>query len=113
MQTQAQVPGTQTVVEIDTEYPFGDTVNITVTTRNESLPIHVRIPSWAFGAQATFNGKRVGVTAGAMNKVGCTECVCVSARARVCLCLCIHVCVCVCVCVCLCPCERVGFPVLP
>eukprot|EP00051_Salpingoeca_urceolata_P028392 m.486606 g.486606 ORF g.486606 m.486606 type:complete len:766 (+) comp24518_c0_seq1:130-2427(+) len=44
------------IVDIDTSYPFEDQVHITVIAKR-AMPLHLRIPSWASGAQV--NGSAV------------------------------------------------------
>ena len=41
---------------VDTEYPFGDTVTLTLTGAPAGTPLYVRIPSWATGATVSVNG---------------------------------------------------------
>lgn len=60
----AKLPDGSTI-DIDTTYPFEDTVAITVTAKS-GMPIYLRIPSWA--SKATLDGKPVG-PAGSMYKV--------------------------------------------
>ncbi|EGD77577.1 hypothetical protein PTSG_08674 [Salpingoeca rosetta] len=55
-------------MDIITDYPFGDTVTINVTA-HRAMPVHVRIPSWAYDAVMAVDGARVSATAGQMNKV--------------------------------------------
>lgn len=57
------VTSTGTVVNIDTAYPFEDTVTITVTPKPPTSTIYIRVPSWA-GPSSTINGQTV--TAGTM-----------------------------------------------
>ena len=48
---------TGTTVSVDTEYPFGDDVAITVTgPAIAGMPLYVRIPSWATNASIIVNG---------------------------------------------------------
>ncbi|MFG2043215.1 RICIN domain-containing protein [Dactylosporangium sp. NPDC048998] len=50
---------TVTIVE-DTDYPFGDTVTLTVSTPGAvSFPLYLRIPGWSTGAQVRVNGTLV------------------------------------------------------
>ena len=47
--------------EMDTLYPFRDTVSLKIT-KAENHPFHVRIPGWCKAAKATVNGKEVTLT---------------------------------------------------
>ena len=55
-------------VDIDTNYPYEDTVRITVNAK-AAMPLYVRIPGWATGT--TVNGQTDGVVNGTMHKVAC------------------------------------------
>jgi hypothetical protein len=53
-----QVKGVNVTVETDTEYPFRDTVRITVAAeRGVRFPLLLRIPGWAAGASLRIDGK--------------------------------------------------------
>jgi DUF1680 family protein len=43
-------------VEIDTDYPFGDTVTIHVNVRSGAVPLYFRVPEWATGSTYELNG---------------------------------------------------------
>eukprot|EP01062_Namystynia_karyoxenos_P031287 TRINITY_DN23219_c0_g1_i1.p1 TRINITY_DN23219_c0_g1~~TRINITY_DN23219_c0_g1_i1.p1 ORF type:complete len:759 (+),score=211.75 TRINITY_DN23219_c0_g1_i1:84-2360(+) len=58
----AALPGGASV-DIDTEYPFGDSVTVTVTVAADT-PVYLRIPAWA--TRATVNG--AGAANGTMHK---------------------------------------------
>lgn len=62
--------GVVTIVE-DTEYPFRDTVKLTVDASSSlTFPLDLRIPAWAEGAVVTVNGAAVsGVKAGAFYRI--------------------------------------------
>lgn len=50
--------GTQVKIVERTEYPFRDTVNLTVSTPKATrFPITLRIPGWCQGAVVEVNGK--------------------------------------------------------
>ena len=52
---EAQLPSGVTVT-VDTEYPFNDDVNVTLSGLTSALPLYIRIPSWATGATLSVNG---------------------------------------------------------
>ena len=47
---------TGATLSVDTEYPFGDTLTITMTNRPAGMPLYVRIPKWATAATVAVNG---------------------------------------------------------
>lgn len=54
-----------------TRYPFEDTVRIEVTSGSAEFPLHLRIPSWAEGADVKVNGVSVnGVVSGMTCTIG-------------------------------------------
>ncbi|GAA1097705.1 RICIN domain-containing protein [Kitasatospora arboriphila] len=56
---------TTVTVREDTEYPFGDTVTLTVTTpRPVAFPLVLRVPGWCPDPQLTVNGQAVAAPAG-------------------------------------------------
>ncbi|MFC6593925.1 RICIN domain-containing protein [Kitasatospora paranensis] len=57
--------GTTVTVTEETDYPFGDTVTLTVTTpRPVAFPLVLRIPGWCPDPQLTVNGQAVTAPAG-------------------------------------------------
>jgi uncharacterized protein len=45
------------IVSVATEYPFGDTVNVTLSgLAGKAFPLEIRIPAWAGGAELSVNG---------------------------------------------------------
>ena len=63
-----EVRGVPVTVDVATEYPFRETVTLTV--RSESpldVPLHLRIPIWAKGATVTCNGKTTSAEHGAFH----------------------------------------------
>ena len=49
-----------------TDYPFGDTINFTVTApKPTAFPLYLRIPAWCRNATATVNGKAIAALPGA------------------------------------------------
>jgi hypothetical protein len=59
-----------TIVE-DTEYPFRDTIRLTVNpSKTVAFPLELRVPAWATAARIRVNGKPVaGVKAGTFHKL--------------------------------------------
>lgn len=58
-----QVRGADVELEVETDYPFGETLLIRVVSiegESKSFPLRVRIPAWARGASATINGQDEG-----------------------------------------------------
>ena len=52
--------GKQVTVQEETNYPFDDTVNLTITKGATcSYPVYLRIPSWTADAEVLVNGERV------------------------------------------------------
>lgn len=53
--------GTMVTIAEETEYPFRDSVRLTVTPASPvTFPLELRIPEWAVGARLTINGKDAG-----------------------------------------------------
>ena len=58
--------GEEVVIREETDYPFGDTVRLTVDLRTPAqFPLSLRIPSWAWEPQLSVNGTRQPLPAGA------------------------------------------------
>ncbi len=58
-----EVRGVKVELEVETNYPFSETVLIRVVSvggGSKSFPLRVRIPAWARGASATLNGEDAG-----------------------------------------------------
>ncbi|MBM3477488.1 MAG: transcriptional initiation protein Tat, partial [Armatimonadetes bacterium] len=54
--------GTEITVTEDTDYPFGETVKLTLSAPQQvSFPLYLRIPGWCKSAAAKVNGKAVDV----------------------------------------------------
>lgn len=57
--------GTPVAITQETEYPFGDTVHLTVQAPHTvRFPLHLRIPRWCESPTVRINGKPVSVQAG-------------------------------------------------
>lgn len=57
--------GRDVTVEVDTDYPFDETINMTVRISAETeFPLVLRIPAWAEGASVKVNGEAQTVTPG-------------------------------------------------
>lgn len=57
--------GRDVTVEVDTDYPFDETINMTVRISAETeFPLVLRIPAWAEGASVKVNGDAQTVTPG-------------------------------------------------
>ena len=57
-EVQTSVRGTAVRVATDTDYPFRDSVRITVTpAASKRFPLRLRIPAWANGASVSVNGQ--------------------------------------------------------
>ena len=53
--------GVAVTVTEETEYPFRDTIRMTLTpARDVAFPLLLRVPAWAAGAELTVNGYRAG-----------------------------------------------------
>jgi hypothetical protein len=67
------IDGAPVRIEVVTDYPFNDQVEITVTLDREmSAPVHLRIPGWADGASIQVGaGESAPVVAGAFHVVTC------------------------------------------
>lgn len=50
--------GNKVVAEVDTMYPFSDTLSTTITA-DQAFMYYVRIPSWVTGGTISVNGGRV------------------------------------------------------
>jgi uncharacterized protein len=62
--------GQPVYIEVDTEYPFSESVNVQVTTQSSlRFPILLRIPEWAKGAYVEIDGQREEVTAGRFARI--------------------------------------------
>jgi len=48
-------------IKVDTEFPFSDTVNITIMTLSSSITLHLRIPSWSHATIVVVNGSPLPV----------------------------------------------------
>ena len=66
-----EMAGVPVRVEVDTEYPFGEEVRLTVRAgRAVSFPLHLRVPGWAAGAEMRVgDGPPVAVEAGTFHTV--------------------------------------------
>jgi len=57
--------GRDVTVEVDTDYPFDETINMTVRISAETeFPLVLRVPAWAEGASVKVNGEAQTVTPG-------------------------------------------------
>ncbi|MET8811732.1 beta-L-arabinofuranosidase domain-containing protein [Streptomyces sp. NPDC004549] len=57
--------GTEVTITEDTDYPFGETVRLTLSTpRAVRFPLHLRVPGWCADPQLTVNGKAYAATPG-------------------------------------------------
>ncbi|MFG3248786.1 RICIN domain-containing protein [Streptomyces sp. NPDC048187] len=57
--------GTRVTVTEDTDYPFGDTITLTVSTpRRVAFPLSLRIPGWCEGPRVRVNGRDVAASDG-------------------------------------------------
>ncbi len=57
--------GTEVSVAEETDYPFGDTVRLTLTApKPTAFPLYLRIPAWCRGASVKVNGKAVAARPG-------------------------------------------------
>ncbi len=67
----AMVRGVQVTVAVETDYPFRDTIAITVTPeRAVRFPLELRIPAWAEGASVQVGaGRTLSATEGAMHRL--------------------------------------------
>ncbi len=71
-EVRTEVAGHDFLLREETDYPFRDTVRITVTPGAElRLPLHLRVPAWAAGASVRVNGTAVdaAVTPGAFVQI--------------------------------------------
>ncbi len=68
---ETEVAGVPVQVVVDTEYPFGDEVRLTVRAeRSVSFPLHLRVPGWAVGAELrAVDGAPLAAQAGAFHPV--------------------------------------------
>jgi hypothetical protein len=72
----AVLPNNAGTVDVSTDYPFGDSVIVTVNnTGTAVLPLYLRIPSWADkatinGKQPSANGKQTAAN-GTMSRIAC------------------------------------------
>lgn len=67
---ETEVNGAHVKLAVDTEYPFRDTVRITVETeRAVEFPLELRIPGWARGAEVLVEGESLHPAAGAVIKL--------------------------------------------
>ena len=68
-----EIDGALVHVDVVTEYPFNDQVELTVTLDREMrLPLHLRIPGWAMGASIRVGqGEYLPVVAGTFHVVTC------------------------------------------
>ncbi|MBV9468371.1 MAG: glycoside hydrolase family 127 protein [Abitibacteriaceae bacterium] len=66
-----QVNGKPVQVQVETEYPFSETIKLTVTAQDAmSFPLYLRIPAWANGAQLQVGkGKAVVAKPGTFQRV--------------------------------------------
>jgi len=65
--------GCDVTVEVDTDYPFDETVDMAIHMSGEAeFPLVLRIPSWAEGAMLKVNGEAQTVTPGTFAKVSRT-----------------------------------------
>ena len=64
------VAGKPVRVEVETDYPFADTVRLTVHADEAvRFPLRLRIPAWTSEAEATIDGKQPGRVAGTFHVV--------------------------------------------
>lgn len=75
---ETRMDGCPVAVQMDTDYPFRDTVTVRVENpRGLAFPLRVRIPGWAEGASITCGGEKRAVRAGQyetiMSVAGVTE----------------------------------------
>jgi hypothetical protein len=56
--------GPTVTVVVDTEYPFGDDLNITLTGAPAGTPFYIRVPGWATQATLSVNGSPAASLAG-------------------------------------------------
>ncbi|WP_018548875.1 RICIN domain-containing protein [Streptomyces sp. LaPpAH-108] len=57
--------GTEVTITEDTDYPFGETVRLTLATpRGVRFPLHLRVPGWCAEPRLTVNGKAYAATPG-------------------------------------------------
>jgi hypothetical protein len=57
--------GTSVSITADTVYPFGDTINYTVSTPSAvTFPLYLRVPGWCSAPTLTVNGAAAAVTGG-------------------------------------------------
>jgi hypothetical protein len=62
--------GTLVTLAQETDYPFGDTVNLKVTTpKAVTFPLYLRVPGWCQTPTVRVNGKPVAIEAGAQSYV--------------------------------------------
>lgn len=67
---QTAIGAAQVSVQLDTKYPFGDTLHFTVNTDREvSFSLWLRIPSWAEGASLQLDGSEQPVTPGTFHRL--------------------------------------------
>jgi hypothetical protein len=63
---QAEAGGKPVQVEVQTNYPFRDTIRVMVHSGAQvRFPLHLRIPGWAEGAEVTVSGRRHQARTGA------------------------------------------------
>ena len=65
------IAGTEVTIVEETDYPFGDTVQITVRPAAElKFPLYLRVPGWAAGAQVKLpDGQLLDANAGSYHKI--------------------------------------------
>ncbi|WP_328541028.1 beta-L-arabinofuranosidase domain-containing protein [Streptomyces sp. NBC_00344] len=57
--------GTTVTITEDTDYPFGETVSLTLSTPSDvAFPLHLRIPGWCSGPELKVNGAAVAAADG-------------------------------------------------
>lgn len=62
--------GQAVTIELETDYPFGDTLHYTVHTESPiSFPLELRIPAWAEGATLTLDGETISVQTGGFHRI--------------------------------------------
>lgn len=62
--------GTQVTIAQHTDYPFGDTIEMTVNTpKTVSFPLYLRVPGWCANPTVRVNGKPAAVHAGAQSYI--------------------------------------------
>jgi len=62
--------GTVVTIAQQTDYPFKDTIDMTVTSpKTVSFPLYLRIPGWCASPTIKVNGKAVAITGGAQSYV--------------------------------------------